>query len=96
MAVRAYAYLTLHRYDQAAESAGGAIRQRNAMVWPHIFRTSALGHLGSPRAEASLRELLAHTPCLTRERVRQLLYYVRRRQDLDHCIEGLARAGLPP
>jgi adenylate cyclase len=96
MAVRAYAYLTLHKYDQATESADGAIRQPNAMEWPHIFRTSALGHLSSPRAEASLRELLAHTPCLTCERVRQLLYYVRWREDLDHCIEGLAKAGLPP
>lgn len=95
MAVRAYAYLTLHKYDQAVESADGAIRQPNAMVWPHIFRTSALGHLASHRAESSLRELLAHTPGLTCERVRQLLYYVRRPEDLGHCIEGLAKAGLP-
>lgn len=96
MAVRAYAYLTLQKYDEAVESADGAIRQANAMVWPHVFRTSALGHLGHRRAEASLQDLLVHTPGLTCERVRQLLYYVRRPEDLDHCIDGLAKAGLPP
>lgn len=96
MAVRAYAYLTQREYEHAVESADGAIRQANAMVWPHVFRTSALGHLGHPRAEASLRELLGHTPGLTCDRVRQLLYYVREAKDLDHCVEGLAKAGLPP
>lgn len=94
MSVRSYAYLTMREYDKAVESAEGAISQPNAMVWPHIFRTSALGHQASPRTEAALGDLLNHSPGLTCGEVRRRLYYTRKPEDLEHCISGLTKAGL--
>jgi adenylate cyclase len=94
MAVRSYAYLTMREYDKAVESAEGAISQPNAMVWPHIFRTSALGHQASPRTEAAVRDLLNYSPDLTCGEVRRQLYYTRKPEDLEHCISGLTKAGL--
>ena len=96
MAVRAFAYLTLREYDKAVESAEGAIRQPNAMIWPHVFRTSALGHLGGAEtAGAAVRDLLRKSPGITCRRIGELLYYTKRPEDLDHCLDGLRRAGVP-
>ena len=94
MAVRAYAYLSLREYERAVASANGSIGAPNTIFWAHIFKTSALGHLGDPKAAAALRDLLTQKPGLTCRRIRELLYYVRKPEDLDHCIKGLEKAGL--
>jgi adenylate cyclase len=95
MSVRSYAYLILRDYEKAVESAASAIAQPNAMVWPRIFRTSALGHLDHRTAEESLADLLAYMPGLTVKRVGELLYYARGPENLHHCLDGLTSAGLP-
>jgi adenylate cyclase len=94
LAVRSSAYLLMSDYDKAVESAEDAISQPNAMIWPHIFRTSALGHQGSPKAETALKELLNYSPGLNCDEVRRLLYYIRKPEDLEQCINGLLQAGL--
>jgi len=94
LAVRSSAYLLMRDYDMAVDSAEDAISQPNAMIWPHIFRTSALGHQGSPKAEAALKELLNYSPGLNCDEVRRLLYYIRKPADLEQCINGLVKAGL--
>ena len=92
--VRAYAYLTLRDYDKAIESADSSISAPNTIFWAYLFKASALGHLGDPKAAAALRELLVQAPGLSCGRVRELLSYTRKSEDLDHCVEGLAKAGL--
>lgn len=94
MAVRAYSYLTLKDYQRAIESADSAIAQPNAMVWPRVFRTSAMGHLRHPRCAESLDDLLAYMPGVTVGRVAKLIYYVRGPENLAHCLQGLEKAGL--
>ncbi len=94
MAVRSYAYITMGEYEKAVVSAKSAISQPNAMVWPHINLTSALGHLGSVNAENALRDLISYSPGLTCGEVRRLSFYIRKPEDLDHYISGLAKAGL--
>ena len=94
LAVRSSAYLLMSDYDKAVESAEDAISQPNAMIWPHIFRTSALGHQGTPKAETALKELLNYSPGLNCDEVRRLLYYIRKPEDLEQCINGLVKAGL--
>jgi TolB-like protein len=95
MAVRAYAYLTMRDYDKAIESADSAIAQPNAMVWPRVFRTSAMGHLQHPKSAESLQDLLAYMPGLTVSRLAELMYYTRGPENLEHCLLGLKKAGLP-
>jgi adenylate cyclase len=95
MAVRAYAYLTMKEYEKAIESADSAIAQPNAMVWPRVFRTSAMGHLQHPRSSESLEDLLAYMPGLTVSRVAELIHYTRGPENLEHCLLGLKKAGLP-
>jgi adenylate cyclase len=94
LAVRSSAYLLMRDYDKAVESAADAISQPNAMIWPHIFRTSALGHQGTPKAKTALKELLNFSPGLNCDEVRRLLYYIRKPEDLEQCINGLVKAGL--
>ena len=85
----------MNEYEKALDSAESAIAQPNAMVWPRIFRTSALGHLGRPGAKASLRNLLDYMPGINSERIRGLLYYVQAPETIEHVLEGLSKAGLP-
>jgi len=94
MSMRAYAYLTMKDYAKAIESADSAIAQPNAMIWPRVFRTSAMGHLQHPRMSESLRDLLAYLPGLTVSRVAELIYYTRGPENLEHCLLGLKKAGL--
>ncbi len=94
--MRAFAYLILRQYEKALESAEDSMRQPNAMVWPRLFRTSALGHLGrSSEAAQALAELLDFQSGLTCERVTELLYYTKKPDDLAHVLQGLRKAGLP-
>ena len=95
-AMRAFAYLTLRQYEKALESAEDSMRQPNAMVWPRLFRTSALGHLGRlGEAAQALAELLDYQSGLTCERVTELMYYHKNPDDLSLFVEGLRKAGLP-
>lgn len=92
---RAFAHLSLGQHEKAVASAEAAIAQPNAMVWGHVYRTSGLGHLGSPKVFEALAELRELAPELSCADLRKRLFFADCDAYLDHLVAGLLLAGLP-
>ena len=94
-ASRAIALMILERYAEAVQWARIAVRQPNAHFRIHAVLAAALGHVGRiDEAKHVVDELLRLRPDYSRVLVERTMPF-KRREDLDHFIEGLRKAGLP-
>ena len=94
-ASRAIALIILERYAEAVQWARIAVRQPNAHFRIHAVLAAALGHVGRiDEAKHVVDELLRLRPDYSRVLVERTMPF-KRREDLDHFIEGLRKAGLP-
>lgn len=96
--LRASALYQLKRYEEAAEAAEHAMRERIIdVVWPLVHRAAALGQLGrDEKARAVLRELLLRRPSLTVSGYLAWPHNLHRAAwVVEHSAEGLRKAGLP-
>jgi adenylate cyclase len=94
-ASRAIALMMLERYAEAVQWARIALRQPNSHFRIHAVLAAALGHAGrSDEAKHVVDELLRLRPDYSRALAERVMPY-KRREDLEHFIEGLRKAGLP-
>jgi len=92
----AMAHLFRHDHETAAKWASDAVRVPNAHYGANLALISALGHLDRrDESEAAVAELLRIRPDLCCNVARDRLFYLKDRDQLDHYIEGLRKAGLP-
>jgi adenylate cyclase len=92
---RAIALMILERYAEAVQWARIALRQPNSHFRVHAVLAAALGHIGRiDEAKHVVDELLRLRPDYSRVLVERTMPF-KRREDLDHFIEGLRKAGLP-
>lgn len=89
------AYLFAADWEAAARVARRSIQVPNAHFSAHANLLAALGHLGSPDQAGIAREaLLRARPGFTLEQARARLFYIKRREQLETYLDGLARGGL--
>jgi adenylate cyclase len=87
--------MMLERYAEAVQWAQISLRQPNSHFRIHALLAAALGHAGrTDEAKHAVDELLRLRPDYSRALVERAMPY-KRREDLDHFIEGLRKAGLP-
>lgn len=92
---RSLAHLFRREFDEAALWARKAVQTPNAQYWAWAHLVAALGHVGDRgAAENALRDLLAIKPAFSEEFARERLFYVKRPDHLEICLEGLRRAGV--
>jgi tetratricopeptide (TPR) repeat protein len=92
---RAIALMILERYAEAVRWARIALRQSNAPFRNHAVLAAALGHAGRiDEGKHVVDELLRLCPDYSRVMVERIMPF-ERREDLDHFIDGLRKAGLP-
>ena len=86
--------LILERYAEAVQWARIAARQSNAPFRIHGVLAAALGHAGRiEEAKHVVDELLRLRPDYSSVLIERTMPF-KRREDLDHFIEGLRKAGL--
>lgn len=93
----ALAFIFAGDYERAVEWADHAIEIPNRQYWTLAHKAVALAFLG--RAEEARRTMaaaLAEQPALSVGFARQKLYYLKRAEQLERYLEGLALAGAPP
>jgi tetratricopeptide (TPR) repeat protein len=94
-ASRAIALMILERYAEAVQWARIAVRPANAPFRIYVVLAAALGHAGRiDEGKRVVDELLRLRPDYSRALVERSMPF-KRREDLDHFIEGLRKAGLP-
>jgi tetratricopeptide (TPR) repeat protein len=94
-AARAIALMILEHYAEAVQWARIAVRQSNAPFRVHAVLAAALGHAGrTDDAKHVVGELLRLRPDYSRVLVERIAPF-KRREDLEHFILGLRKAGLP-
>jgi adenylate cyclase len=94
-ASRALALMMLERYADAVQWARIAVRQSNAPFRMHAVLAAALGHAGrNDEARHVIDELLRLRPDYSHVLVERSMPF-KRREDLEHFIDGLRKAGLP-
>jgi adenylate cyclase len=94
-ATRAIALMIQERHAEAVQWARIAVRQPNAYFRVHAVLAAALGHAGRmDDGKHVVDELLRLRPDYSRLLVERTMPF-KRREDLDHFIEGLRKAGLP-
>jgi adenylate cyclase len=92
---RAIALMILERYAEAIRWARIALRQSNAPFRNYAVLAAALGHAGRiDEGKHVVDELLRLCPDYAPVLVERIMPF-KRREDLDHFIEGLRKAGLP-
>ena len=91
----ATALLFQEKFDEAADWAAQAEAVPNAHYWPLAIRASALGHSGRKQeAKQAVAELKRRRPGITRDFVRERLFYLRDEAQVDTYVDGLEKAGL--
>ena len=91
----ATAFLFKGDFDEAINWASEAETVPNAHYWPTAILVSALANKGDmARAKDALARLLKLRPGITRDFVRQRLFYLRDPNQIDLYLEGLEKAGL--
>ncbi len=90
------AYLFMKQHEEAAKWASEAVRVPNSHYWANAAQVSALGHLGRDEdAAIALAELLRLKPDFTCRFARERLFYLRSKEQVNHYVEGLRKAGVP-
>ncbi len=83
-------------YERAIDWADRAAEIPNRQYWTLAHKAVALAHLGRlEEAGRALAAALEEQPALSIAFVRSKLYYVRRPEQLEHYLAGLAMAGAP-
>lgn len=92
----ALARIFLRQYDKAVESAQAALRVPNCQYWANAHLVAALGHLGKKdEASKAVAELLRRKPDFRCRYAEDHLFYLESREQLEHYLEGLPKAGVP-
>jgi adenylate cyclase len=87
--------MILERYAEAVQWARIAVRQSNAPFRIHGVLAAALGHAGRiDEGKHVVDELLRLRPDYSRVLVERIAPF-KRREDLEHFVAGLRKAGLP-
>lgn len=81
-------------YAKAETWAARSLRAPYPLWLSYMVRTAALGHLGDGGCEAARRELEDRQPGITCTKIAERFGSMRP-TDIEHIVEGLARAGLP-
>jgi TolB-like protein/Tfp pilus assembly protein PilF len=90
------AYLFQEKFEEAAEWAGKAARVPNSHYWANAALVAALGHLDRPHeTESALKELLRREPEFSCGFAKDHLFYIKSKNQIEHYLEGLRKAGLP-
>lgn len=93
---RSLAHLFRGEFAEAVSWARRAILIPNVQYWARAHLVAALGHLGDrTQAAHAARELLDIKPSFSIAFAKEHLFYIKRRDQLDLYVEGLARAGVP-
>jgi len=91
----ALAFILAGRLEQAVEWAQKAILVPNCQYWARAHLAAALGYLGrAAEAAATLAELKRLRPGFSLAFAREQLFYLESREQIEHYLEGLRRAGL--
>ncbi len=91
----ATAFLFKGSFEEAAKWAAEAETVPNSHYWPTAIRASALAHLDRKEdAAAAVASLKRQRPGITRDFVRQRLFYLRDPNQIDLYVSGLEKAGL--
>ena len=89
------ALLLMRQYDEAVKWNEMAVRQPNAHFHNHAILVSSLGHAGRiDDAKRALDETRRLRPDYSSALVERTIPF-QRRQDLEHFLVGLRKAGLP-
>jgi TolB-like protein len=92
----ALALIFAGRYDEAVEWADQAASLPNCQYWTTAHRVVALTKLGRrDEADATVRALLHQCPEFSLDFARRKLFYLKRPEQLELYLGGLAEAGLP-
>jgi tetratricopeptide (TPR) repeat protein len=92
----AFAYILLGRHDIAEKLARAALCVPNCQYWTNAHLVAALGHLGrTDEARNAVSELLRRKPDFSLRFAEDHLFYLESREQLDHYLEGLRKAGVP-
>ena len=95
MSLRGMALLLMRQYDEAVKWNEMAVRQPNAHFHNHAILVSSLGHAGRiDDAKRALDETRRLRPDYSSALVERTIPF-QRRQDLEHFLVGLRKAGLP-
>lgn len=91
----ATAHLFRRDFEAAADWASQAEAVPNSHYWATAIKASALGHMGeTDKAKLALADLKALRPGITRDFVRERLFYLRDPEQLEIYLSGLEKAGL--
>lgn len=96
LSYEALAQIFLRQYDKAVESAQAALRVPNCQYWANAHLAAALGHLGrKEQAAHAVAELLRRKPDFCCRYAEEHLFYLESREQIEHYLEGLRKAGVP-
>ena len=91
----ATAHLQELRYEKAEEAAKKALQLNGDIILAHLILAVSYAHLGRlNEAKEAIGQALALNPELTISRA-QKIFPIARYKNLDKCIDGLRKAGLP-
>jgi tetratricopeptide (TPR) repeat protein len=95
LSYEALARIFLRQYDKAVASARAALRIPNCQYWANAYLVAALGHLGrKDEGRDAIAELLRRKPGFNRRYAEEHLFYLERREQVEHYLEGLRKAGV--
>ena len=92
----AMAFLFHRDFESSIEWADRALQIPNCQYWTLAHKAVALAALGrTADAKETVRRLVAAKPEFTRAFARKRLFYLRRADQLEFYVDGLAKAGVP-
>ncbi|MBT5664627.1 MAG: hypothetical protein HOJ06_04745, partial [Rhodospirillaceae bacterium] len=88
--------LFAENFQEAIKWADEAISSPRCLYWPYAHRVAALGHDGGGDvAREATQQLLQLNPGFSRCEAAKRLYFVKRPEQMQLYLDGLARAGVP-
>jgi TolB-like protein/class 3 adenylate cyclase/Tfp pilus assembly protein PilF len=92
---RSLAHLFRGEFEEAAAWARKAVQVPNAQYWARAHLVAALGHLGDAKqSESAVKDLMQAKPEFSLEFARQHLFYIKRADQIEAYLAGLAKAGV--
>ena len=93
---RSLAHLFRGDFTEAAAWARRSVQTPNSHYWARAHLVAALGHLGdAEQARIALNELMRVKPQFSRSFARDRLFYLKRPEQIEIYLEGLAKSGVP-
>jgi TolB-like protein/pimeloyl-ACP methyl ester carboxylesterase/lipoprotein NlpI len=95
LSYQALARIFLRQHEKAVESARTALRIPNCQYWANAHLVAALGHLGrKDEGRDAISELLRRKPGFDCRYAEEHLFYLESREQVEHYLEGLRKAGV--